>query len=224
MIAAFDVTESVVEDLPPSWKVAPMQGIPYIAERLHEGELVRRLEVARWGLVPIWWEDPKAGGQLINARSETVTEKPSFGAAAAKRQALIPANGHYEWQKSVDGTKIPHRFHGQDEDQLLGFADLYEYWSDPTKEEDAPDKWLVTAAILTTQVDDALEEIHERSPVIILKDLHGQWLDPSMTDKADMQHFINAMALAWLVVLSVAAGAIGFRLVAILRRVPQDTP
>ncbi|WP_167133592.1 SOS response-associated peptidase [Arthrobacter sedimenti] len=171
MIVAFDVTESVVEDFPPSWNVAPMQGIPYIAERLHEGELVRRREIARWWLVPSWSEDPKAGTRLINARSETVTEKTSFRAAAAKRQALIPANGHYEWQKSLDGTKTPHYLHGQDEDQLLGFADLYEYRSDPTesrsdptKEEDAPHKWFVTATTLTTQAHDALEEIHECSP------------------------------------------------------------
>lgn len=193
MIDAFDVTESVVEDFPPSWNIAPMQGIPFISERLHEGELVRRLEIARWGLVPVWSKDSKGGARLINARSETVTEKPSFRTAAAKRRALVPANGYYEWQKNPDGSKTPHYLHGEDEEELLGFAGLYEYWPDPTKDEDAPDKWLVTATILTTQAHDTLGKIHERSPVILPKDLQGQWLDPLMTDKADVQHFINSI-------------------------------
>ncbi|WP_334683980.1 SOS response-associated peptidase [Arthrobacter sp. CAN_A214] len=131
--------------------------------------------------------------RMINARSETVTEKPSFRTAAAKRRALVPANGYYEWQKNPDGSKTPHYLDGQDEEELLGFAGLYEYWPDPTKAEDAEDKWLVTATILTTQAHDALGEIHERTPVIIPKDLQGQWLDPTMTDKDQIQHFLTAV-------------------------------
>jgi putative SOS response-associated peptidase YedK len=193
---AFSVDESFEGELRPSWNAAPMQGIPFVSEQVCEGELVRRLEIARWGLVPVWAKDPKAvGARMINARSETVTSKPSFRAAAAKRRAIVPADGYYEWQKNEDGTKTPHYLHGQDEDggQLLGFAGLYEFWPDPTKDEDAPDKWLTTATILTRAATDALGHIHDRTPVIIPRDLQDQWLDPTMTDRDQVQHFIDTI-------------------------------
>ena len=130
---------------------------------------------------------------MINARSETVTEKPSFRTAAAKRRALIPANGYYEWQKNQDGTKTLDYLHGQDENQMLGFAGLYEFWPDPAKPKDAEDKWLVTAAILTRAAHDALGHIHNRTPVIIPKNLQDQWLDPTMTERDQVQHFIDTI-------------------------------
>lgn len=191
---AFSVEETSQDELKPSWNVTPMQGIPFVSEQLREGTLVRRLEIARWGLVPVWSKDPKAAGaRMINARSETVTEKPSFRTAAAKRRSIIPANGYHEWQKNEDGTKTPHYLHGEDEDQLLGFAGLYEFWADPTKPEDADDKWLVTATILTRAAHDALGHIHDRTPVIIPKDLQDQWLDPTMTKRDQVQHFIDTI-------------------------------
>lgn len=191
--SAFSVEETLESELRPSWNVAPMQGIPFVSEQLREGELVRRLEVARWGLVPVWSKDPKAGARLINARSETVTEKPSFRTAATKRRAIMPANGYYEWQKNEDGSKTPHYLHGEDEDQLLGFAGLYEFWPNPTKAEDAEDKWLVTATILTRAATDALGHIHDRTPVILPRNLQDQWLDPTMNDRDQVQHFINTI-------------------------------
>lgn len=190
---AFSVDEEFQGEVGPSWNVAPMQGIPFVSEQLREGELVRRLEVARWGLVPVWSKDPKAGARMINARSETVTEKPSFRAAAAKRRALIPANGYYEWQKNDDGTKTPHYLHGENEDELMGFAGLYEFWPDPTKAEDAEDRWLITATILTRAAHDALGQIHERMPVIVPKGLQSQWLDPTMLELDQVQHFIDTV-------------------------------
>ncbi|MHA7261572.1 SOS response-associated peptidase [Arthrobacter sp. TMN-37] len=190
---AFSVEESFEDELKPSWNVAPMQGIPFVSEQLREGELVRRLEIARWGFVPVWSKDPKAGARMINARSETVTEKPSFRTAAAKRRALVPAIGYYEWQKNEDGTKTPHYLHGEDEDQLLGFAGLYEFWPDPTKAEDAEDKWLVTATILTRAAHDALGHIHERMPVIVPAELRDQWRDPTMTERNQVEHFIDTI-------------------------------
>lgn len=168
-------------------------GIPFQSEQLREGELVCHLEIACSGLIPEWSKDPKAGARMINARSETVTEKPSFRSAAAERRALIPANGYYEWQKNEDGTKTPHYLHGEDEDQLLGSAGLYEFWPDPTKAEDADDKWLMTAAILTRAAHDALGRIHDRTPVIIPGDLQDQWLKPTMTERDQVQHFIGTI-------------------------------
>jgi putative SOS response-associated peptidase YedK len=130
---------------------------------------------------------------MINVHSETVTDKPSFRTAAAKRGTLMPANGYYEWQENDDGTKTPYYLHGEDEDQLLGFASLYEFWPDPTKLEDADDKWLVTATILTRAAHDALGHIHDPTPVTIPGDLQDQWLDPTMTERDQVQHFIDTI-------------------------------
>ncbi|VXC47491.1 Putative SOS response-associated peptidase (modular protein) [Arthrobacter sp. 9V] len=89
----------------PSWNVAPTQNVPIVAERLDEGTLDRRLLVARWGLVPSWAKDTKIGSKMINARSETILEKPSFRSAAVKRRAILPAEGYYEWQKPRTGRR-----------------------------------------------------------------------------------------------------------------------
>ena len=83
--------------------------------------------------------------------------------------------------------------HAEDEDQLLGFAGLYEFWPDPTKPEDAEDKWLVTATILTRAAHDALGHSHDRTPVSVPKDLQDQWLDPTMTERGQVQHFIDTI-------------------------------
>ena len=90
----------------PSWNVAPTQNVPIVAERLEEGTLDRRLLIAKWGLVPSWSKDSKVGSKLINARSESILEKPSFRSAAVKRRAIVPAEGYYEWQNTEDGKKI----------------------------------------------------------------------------------------------------------------------
>jgi putative SOS response-associated peptidase YedK len=93
--------------------------------------------VARWGLVPSWAKDIKIGSKLINARSESILEKPSFRKAAVKRRAIVPAEGYYEWQKTEDGKKIPNYLYSEKE-PLLGFAGLYEWWADPSLPEDDP--------------------------------------------------------------------------------------
>ncbi len=110
----FDVVESVGPELGPSYNVAPTQDVRVILERAPredpEAEPVRQLRSSvRWGLVPAWSKDPKVGSRMINARSETVTEKPSFRAAAARRRCIVPADGYYEWQKSAHRPKTPAR-------------------------------------------------------------------------------------------------------------------
>jgi putative SOS response-associated peptidase YedK len=91
--------------------VAPTQDVPIITEKLDEDTVERRLLIARWGLVPSWAKDIKIGSKLINARSESILDKPSFRKAAITRRALIPAKGYYEWEKTEDGKKIPHYFY-----------------------------------------------------------------------------------------------------------------
>lgn len=152
---------------------------------------VRRLATAKWGLVPVWAKDAKIGARMINARRETVLEKPAFRKAARKRRALVPADGYYEWEKS-GSTKIPTYLYSPTEDPLA-FAGLYEYWPDPSLPEDHEHKWLVSFTIITTQASDALGHIHDRTPLIVPPDLYGDWLDPLLSETTDVQQLLDAV-------------------------------
>lgn len=190
----FDVVETVGEPLPPSYNVAPTQTVRVVLERAPKGEpgaeAVRQLRSARWGLVPSWAKDPKIGNRMINARCETITEKPSFKAAASRRRCILPADGYFEWQKREDGTKIPYFLHG---DGVLAMAGLYELWPDPDLPDDHPDKWLWTVTVLTTEATDAAGQIHERCPLVLPSSLHDVWLDPALTDRDDVDALVASV-------------------------------
>ncbi|MFD1718337.1 SOS response-associated peptidase [Georgenia deserti] len=194
LIDAFDVTDVVGEDLPPSWNVAPTDDVRTVLERAPredpEGEPRRQLRTVRWGLVPSWAKDPRGGARLINARSESVTDKPAFKKAAARRRCVVAADGYYEWEKLPGGGKQPYFLHG---DGMLAFAGLYELWPDPDLPDDHPDKWLWTMTIMTTTAADALGHIHDRSPVIVPPDMVSDWLDPATTEPGDVREMIEAM-------------------------------
>lgn len=192
LINSFDIQDAPVE-LRQSWNVAPMTDIPIITEKAVDTTVTRRLETARWGLVPAWSRDPKSGARLINARSETITEKPSFRSAAIKRRALVPATGYYEWLKDPDGSKTPVYLHPEEESSFLGFAALYEFWPDPELPEGDPRKWLRTATILTRPATDALGYIHDRTPVIVPPELASDWLNPALEDKNEVRQLIDAI-------------------------------
>lgn len=192
LINSFDIQDAPVE-LRQSWNVAPMTDIPIITEKAVDTTVTRRLETARWGLVPAWSRDPKSGARLINARSETITEKPSFRSAAIKRRALVPATGYYEWLKDPDGSKTPVYLHPEEESSFLGFAALYEFWPDPELPEGDPRKWLRTATILTRPATDALGHIHDRTPVIVPPELRSDWLNPALEDKNEVRQLIDAI-------------------------------
>lgn len=178
----------------PSWNVAPTQRINVVTERLaHDAKALQRMiETARWGLVPVWAKDIKGAARLINARSETVTEKPSFRSAATKRRGLIPADGYYEWQVT-EGGKIPTYLHPEDAGEVLSFAGLYEFWPDPELPEDHEAKWVMTATIITRPASDALGHIHDRTPVIVPVELHSDWLDGELTDKDGVQSLLDSI-------------------------------
>ncbi|MDR0945837.1 MAG: SOS response-associated peptidase, partial [Bifidobacteriaceae bacterium] len=149
----------------------------------HQGGPRRLLAAARWGLVPAWSKDPASGPLLINARSETLTAKPSFRAAAARRRAIVPANGYYEWAAAGDGPKTPFYLH-PDSGGPLALAAVYEWWRAPTgvRLEGFPisdDGWLCSAAIVTRPATDTLGRIHDRMPVVVPPALLGAWLDPT---------------------------------------------
>ncbi|MBO1269820.1 SOS response-associated peptidase [Arthrobacter sp. PO-11] len=192
LLAYYDAVEAVGSEPGPSWNVAPTQNVPIVTEKLSEDVLERRLLTARWGLVPSWAKDVKIGSRLINARSETVLEKPSFRKAAVKRRALMPAEGYFEWEKAPDGKKIPTYLHSET-DELLSFAGLYEFWPDPDLPEDHENKWLLSCTILTTTAQDSLGHIHDRAPLIVPRDMYADWLDPETTNTADIQQLLDAI-------------------------------
>ncbi len=168
--------------LPPSWNVAPTQLTPMIVES-HDS--ARTAALARWGLVPSWAKDPSIGARMINARSETVADKPSFRAAFAKRRCLIPANGYYEWH-TADAVKTPYFVHSTD-GAPLAFAGLFERRQD-----------LVTCTIVTTAARGDMRDLHDRQPVMLTREHYDTWLGPE-TPPSALFDAINAPAptLTW---------------------------
>lgn len=195
--------EDVADDaagLPPSWNVAPTDPVRIVVER-PEGPaagrsagtddeppaVTRSLRLARWGLVPGWADDPSIGSRLINARMETLAEKPAFRRALASRRCLVPAEGWYEWTPPPPGSprgtrKTPHWIHPAD-GGLLAFAGLYEFWRDPTLPDDDPHRWLVSTTVITGGApadDPVIGPLHDRQPVLLTPDRWSRWLDPAV--------------------------------------------
>ena len=162
----FKVTE--VPEIEPRYNIAPTQNILGIRQAKDEREAV----FLKWGLIPSWAKDASIGAKLINARSETVTEKPSFRDAFKKRRCIIPADGFYEWQRT-GGRKQPFFFHICD-DRPFGFAGLWDRW----KSEDG--EILETCTILTTEANEVLRPVHDRMPVILHTEDYELWLDEDL--------------------------------------------
>jgi putative SOS response-associated peptidase YedK len=157
-------------NFPPRYNVAPTQPIPIV--RLYEGK--RQFALVRWGLLPSWVKDPKTFTLLINARGESVIDKPAFRAAMKYRRCLIPADGFYEW-KPVAGRKQPYYVRLKS-GAPMALAGLCETWVGPNGEE------LDTAAIVTTRANGLLAPIHERMPVIVPPEAFDLWLNCAEVD------------------------------------------
>jgi putative SOS response-associated peptidase YedK len=152
-----------------------------------DGSVRRELAVVRWGLVPSWAKDPSIGSRMINARMETVAEKPAFRRAFAKRRCLLPADGYYEWYtpesgpKGANGKPLKQPFYIHPADGgVLAMAGLYELWRDPTREDGDPHAWLMSATVLTTTAEDAVGMIHDRMPLFVERERWSDWLDPTL--------------------------------------------
>jgi putative SOS response-associated peptidase YedK len=156
------------------------------------GGVARELRVVRWGLVPSWAKDISIGSRLINARAETVSEKPSFRRAFARRRCLLPADGYYEWQVLENAgprggkRKQPYFIHRADGGPMA-FAGLYELWRDRQFPDGDPDAWLWTATIITTTAADEVGQIHDRMPMTIAPGSWADWLDPANSEASDLQ-------------------------------------
>jgi putative SOS response-associated peptidase YedK len=157
-------------NFPPRYNIAPAQPIGIV--RLVDGK--RQFALVRWGLLPSWVKDPRTFSLLINARGETVLEKPAFRAAMKRRRCLIPATEFYEWQADGD-RKQPFCIRAKS-GAPLAFAGLWENWIGPNGEE------LETAAIVTTQANNTLSTIHDRMPVIVPPEAFDLWLDCANVD------------------------------------------
>ncbi|HEY7323398.1 MAG TPA: SOS response-associated peptidase [Streptosporangiaceae bacterium] len=164
----------------------------------------RELRVVRWGLVPFWAKDPKIGSRMINARAETVDEKPAFRRAFARRRCLLPADGYYEWQAQAGAAKQP-VYISRIDGSSLAFAGLYELWRDPAVAKEDPDSWLWTTTIITTSAPDEIGVIHDRMPMIIDQDSWGDWLDPAVSDVADVRALLVPAAVSGLRTYPVSA-------------------
>ena len=163
------------EPLPPRYNIAPTQAVATV---VNENDGSRVLRLMRWGLIPSWAKDPSIGSRMINARSETLAEKPSFRNALKRRRCLIVADGFYEWQKQPSGGKVP-MFITLKDRQPFGFAGLYETWTEPESGES-----LVSCTIVTGPANEFMASIHERMPIILPADAYDLWLDPQEMNTA----------------------------------------
>jgi len=192
------------EELRPDYNVAPTKKVYAVLTRPPKGEdgtdagdPVRQLRILRWGLVPSWAKDPSIGSRMINARVETVAEKPSFRRAFAQRRCLLPADGYYEWYAAEGngrrGRKQPYYIHPAD-GSIMAMAGLYEFWRDRARPADDPEAWLVTCTIITTTAQDELGRIHDRMPMVIERDRWADWLDPGLTDAEEVRRLLTPAA------------------------------
>ncbi len=147
----------------PNYNCAPSQKLPVITNTEQN-----KLSYYKWGLVPFWAKDPKIGYKLINARAETILEKPSFNNALKNRRCLVPANGFYEWKK--DKNKTPYRIFLKTEN-IFSMAGIWETWND------AENRPMHTFSIITTEANELIESIHNRMPVILSPEDENNWLN-----------------------------------------------
>lgn len=192
---------AVDEELAPNYNVAPTDPVYAVVERGDktnpDSPPQRQLRVVRWGLVPSWAKDVKIGSRLINARSETLAEKPAFRKAFAGRRCLLPADGYYEWHSDDDESDSPQKSAARNTKKqpffmrgkgggILAMAGIYEFWRDPDAAPDA-DPWLWSCAVITTQATDETGRIHDRMPMLVEPQNWDQWLDPRVEGSRQLQ-------------------------------------
>ncbi len=163
------------------YNIAPSQSVAAI--RINPDSSTRACVMLRWGLIPSWAKDPKIGTQCINAKAETVAEKPAFRAAFKKRRCLVIADGFYEWQRQ--GTRKQPMWIGLKTKKPFAFAGLWEHW------QPIEGAALETCTIITTEANDFMQLIHTRMPVILPPSSYDHWLDPGFADVAALNSFLR---------------------------------
>ena len=189
--ASFDTPE-----LPPNFNVAPTNDV-YAVVADHQGR--RHVQAYRWGLVPSWAKDAKIGSKMINARSETLAEKPAFKGLFKKHRLLVPMDGFYEWQqgsgdaltKAGKPVKTP-MFISRADGSPLAIAGLWATWRDPAAAPDDP--WLHSCTVITTAANATMAPVHDRMPVIVPEEHWAEWLDNSYQDMSALQRLLVSAA------------------------------
>jgi putative SOS response-associated peptidase YedK len=201
LVSEFEVDDAPPPTFEPDYNVAPTKPVPVVLARRRidpetgETDVRRHLAVMRWGLVPSWAKDPSIGSRLINARSETLTEKPAYRQAFARRRCLLPAAGYYEWWAPVNGRvgkagkplKWPY-FIRRGDGASLAMAGLYEFWRDKSRPEDDPAAWWTTVTVVTTDAQDDVGHIHDRMPLLVPQRSWREWLDPDVDGSHEADH------------------------------------
>jgi putative SOS response-associated peptidase YedK len=191
LAAEFDAVDTTDGDAPkPDYNVAPTKAVVAVVQRHprdDEGQpdperTERSLRVMRWGLVPHWAKDRKAGAKMINARAESAATKPAFRTSMTKRRCIVPADGWFEWKR--DGTAKQAMYMTRPDGASLAMAGLWSTWHDPKGDATAPP--LVTCAVITTDARGQLTEVHDRMPLLLTPENWANWLDPDRADVADL--------------------------------------
>jgi putative SOS response-associated peptidase YedK len=172
----FGVNERI-EGLTPRYNAAPGQMMPVVVK-----QSPNHIRLMRWGLIPSWAKDPKIGYRMINAREETVAQKPSYKKPLSKQRCLVPANGFYEWQK--ENGKQPYYFTSKD-GKLIALAGLYDVWKD------AEDHEIWSFTIITRTANDVVRKVHERMPVVLDARQEEDWLN---TDKVEADAAVKLLS------------------------------
>ncbi|HEV2810459.1 MAG TPA: SOS response-associated peptidase [Acidimicrobiales bacterium] len=181
----FSVDEVVAEELPARYNVAPTQEVYAIARH---GDTTR-LGTLRWGLIPPWADDPRIGARMINARAESVADRPAFRHAFARRRCLLPADGFYEWRTVADGSLRQPWYIRHRNGQPMAIAGLWESWRPGSAGADGEQR-IVSTTIVTTTANEAINDLHHRMPVVLAADAWDAWLDPTDHDVDALQRLL----------------------------------
>ena len=207
LVEEFEIRNPDLPRLEPDFNVAPTKEVYGVVERPPSGSgeaetpepPERQLRVLTWGLVPFWAKDPKIGNRMINARMETVAEKPAYRRAFERRRAILPADGYFEWYATEQLTKAgkPRKqpyFIRPADGGVLAMAGLYEIWRDPDKPDDDHDRFRWTCTVLTTSAEDSLGHIHDRMPLMLPPSAYDAWLDPGPHERDDLLALLQPAA------------------------------
>jgi len=193
----FDLAET--PEVQPRYNVAPTQEVA--AVRRDEADAPRRFVLLRWGLVPHWADDPAIGNRMINARSESVAEKPAFRTSFKRKRCLVLADGFYEWQKVAGGKKQPWYFRLASGDPFA-FAGLWAFWDKGGPDQDREP--IESCTLLTTDANPLVRKVHPRMPVILDPEDHDLWLDPAVDDRERLEAVLDAFDPAKMIAFPVS--------------------
>jgi putative SOS response-associated peptidase YedK len=182
----FGVEHSAPLDLKPRYNIAPSQPVPIIRDT----ESGREMVMVKWGLIPRWSKEPKTKYPTINARIETVAEKPTYRTPFKHQRCLIPADGFYEW-KVVDGRKVPHHIRMKNGGPFA-LAGLWDHW-------EGGGESLESCSIIVMPANEVMKPLHERMPAIIAPADYDRWMDPKVTDKAEIMDSLDSTPSSQLV-------------------------